>query len=342
MKPHERPFKLKEIKIEVTYCCPLVCLHCSSDATPENSLEITEEKCLQILEEASAMGVAEVAFSGGEPMNWPGIISATKRAAELGIEPTIYTSGNFNNREDIFRQLSECNLKKLVFSLFGPDKETHEVITRVDGSFDKTVDSINMAIANGFNAEIHFVAMKCNYNILKETCHFAKSIGVNKISVLRFVPQGRGYFLNSVLDRVENSILRRDIISIRENGYDVRTGSPFNFYMLDENIACLSAIDRLIVGPDLRIYPCDAFKQIKAEEVSHTLEYSTLDGYKLNDCWNKSPFLEMVREYLTTDFEEPCKSCGKLEVCLSGCLAHKVIYNKDFRKCHDPMCLLMN
>ena len=103
---------------------------------------------------------------------------------------------------------------------------------------------------------------------------------------------------------------------------------------------CCSGIDRLIIEPDLRIFPCDAFKQIKAEELVGTLELSSLNGNSLSECWEHSPFLEAVREYLTTDFAEPCVSCQSLEQCLSGCLAQKVIANGNLKKSPDPLCLM--
>jgi len=112
------------------------------------------------------------------------------------------------------------------------------------------------------------------------------------------------------------------------------------FLLLNDQPKCSSGIDRLFIGPDLRIYPCDAFKQIKAEELVGTIKLSQLKDVGLKECWESSPFLEAVREYLTTDFVEPCASCHVLEKCLSGCLAHKVIANGNFEKRPDPDCLL--
>ena len=44
-------FRLQEIKLEVTYRCPLTCIHFSSDAMPSSSIEMKRKDCLQILEE---------------------------------------------------------------------------------------------------------------------------------------------------------------------------------------------------------------------------------------------------------------------------------------------------
>ena len=100
------------------------------------------------------------------------------------------------------------------------------------------------------------------------------------------------------------------------------------------------AIDRLTIGPDYSISPCDAFKQIKPEDLVGEDSFSSLKSHSLNECWDQSNYLGKVREYLTTDFGEPCNSCGKLDVCYSGCLAQKIIEYGDMEKRADPWCLM--
>jgi len=167
----------------------------------------------------------------------------------------------------------------------------------------------------------------------------AGAMGAERVSVLRFVPQGRGAIMPSLaLTRAENLELRRQIIRARK-GFSVRTGSPYNFLWLNPHPSCCAAIDRAIVAPDFRLYPCDAFKQVSAVGLAAD-EVSPLVFGSLAKCWANSPLLNAVRDYLTSDFEPPCASCGRLGACLSGCLAQKVISAGDFRKLPDPMCLL--
>ena len=69
-------------------------------------------------------------------------------------------------------------------------------------------------------------------------------------------------------------------------------GSPFNYLLLDDSPHCFSGIDRLIVGPDQRVFPCDAFKQVQAEELVGTNDLSVLSATcSLAQCWDNSPFL---------------------------------------------------
>ncbi len=340
MKFHKPPFKLKELKIELTHKCNLNCLHCSSDASSSNFLEIGVKDCFRILKEAISMGVEQVAFSGGEPFLWDGLDEAINIAKIGGLDVSIYTSGNVDEISSKLLKINKIGVKKCVFSIFGKSASLHERITRVSGSFDITIDAIKIAEEIGLTTELHFVPFSNNYHELEDIAILGKNLGISCISVLRFVPQGRGHLLKKrVLSKLQNLELKRIIERLRKKGFEIRTGSPYNFLMLNDQPKCSSGIDRLILGPDLRIYPCDAFKQIKAEEVVGTLAGSSVNGSSLLNCWKNSPFLQAVRNYLTTPFFKTCASCKALEKCLSGCLAQKVLITYDFRKQPDPDCL---
>ncbi len=337
---HIHPFTLREIKIEVTYHCGLNCIHCSSDAHPSNSIEMARDDCLRILTEAADIGVKEVAFSGGEPFAWTGIIDAVEKAVGNHMKVTIYTTGNVVDFKYKSKRIHELGASRLIFSIFGGTDSTHEKVTRVAGSFKKTVDAIVQAKKIGLKTELHFVPMSNNYRELEVVAELGKRIGASVISVLRLVPQGRAALLHGrVLTKVQNLDMRRKIKELRELGFTIRTGSPFNFLMVRDCPECCAAIDRLLIGADLRLYPCDAFKQIRAEELVGTLRKSHLQTSSLKECWEESPYLEAIRKYLTTPFADPCRSCGLLETCLSGCLAQKVIASGTLDKLPDPDCL---
>lgn len=340
MKQHKPPFMLREIKLEVTHGCPLACVHCSSDASPSCRREMTPDDCTRIMSEAADLGVKKLALSGGEPLIWPRLREAVRHATTLGMEVTIYTSGNVDAPKSAFQALLTRGCGRFVFSLFGASPTSHERVTRIGGSFQKTLMAIDTVHGLGAVAEIHFVPFVENFQELDELAQLGNCHGVSQISVLRFVPQGRGQlFRQHDLSQLQNLQLKRAIERLRSSGVAIRTGSPYNFLLLNHQPECFSGIDRLIIGPDLDIYPCDAFKQVRAEESVGTSDYSRLDRFSLRDCWERSPFLRNVREYLTTPFAAPCDSCNVLTQCLSGCLAQKVIVHGNFEKRPDPACL---
>lgn len=341
MKYYSPPFLLKEIKIEVTYKCPLSCIHCSSDASSTNTLKVSKEKCFEIISDAIDMGVETIAFSGGEPLIWEGIEESIKMALNGSLDVSVYTSGNIENFSSKLNIIRNYGTPIFIFSIFGVLPSTHDSVTRVKGSYESTIEAAELSKNMGFRTEFHFVPFSRNYDELTGIAMLAKKMNIERVSILRFVPQGRGALMKRhVLNRGQNLQLKKMILDIRASGLQIRTGSPYNFLFLNDQPACFAAKDRLIIAPDLRIYPCDAFKQIKAEEIVHTLEFSSLNNHSLNSCWEKSPYLNAIRHYLMTDFEEPCSSCEMLDLCLSGCLAQKVIENGTLEKSPDPLCIL--
>lgn len=333
--------QLRELKLEVTYRCPLACIHCSSDGRPDQTLQIDPSRSRSILEDAAEMGVREVAFSGGEPLVWPNIVESVACASELGMEVTVYTTGNAPGHEELFAQLAERGLSRAVFSLYSADPVAHERITRRRGSHATTCEAIRGASSKGVRAELHFVALARTYRSLPDVVDLASDLGATRVSVLRFVPQGRGALLESdVLTRLQALELKQSIQALRDAGGDLRTGSPWNYLGVNPDPVCPAAQDRIVVGPDLRIYPCDAFKQAQAEELVGSVAKSSLDAASLGECWQESPFLNAVREVLSQLPVEPCLSCDTHALCQSGCLAQRVIAVGAIECGPDPGCVI--
>ncbi|OGP66361.1 MAG: hypothetical protein A2W27_01115 [Deltaproteobacteria bacterium RBG_16_44_11] len=343
MEWHKPPFKLKEIKIEVTHDCMLSCVHCSSLASEVTGRSIAWSSCKNILCEAEAMGIETVAFSGGEPLLWKHIFKAVDQAVRSGIKVYVYTTGNVPNVENLLRQLHEAGLSKVMFSLLGTNAEQHEKVTKSYGSYNKTIATAGYCVTIGLQTEFHFVPLNHNFKALPEIVNKARSMGIDRISVLRLVPQGRAaYIRHWELSRDQNCELRRIIKDLRNDSYDIRLGSPYNFFMLSEKPECCAGIDRITIGPDLRIFPCDAFKHISPDAIGASSDYSNLRDYSLAECWEKSSYLGVVRQYLTSDFASECSVCKNLSDCRSGCMAQKFYAFNELKKTADPMCLFSN
>lgn len=330
------------MKIEVTYNCSLSCVHCSSDASPGNQLSMSIEKCVEIINNASSMGMKEITFSGGEPLTWEGIIDVVAHSKSKGLISNIYTTGNCDNLEKLIKRLKDVCIDKLIFSLYSDNENEHNRITRKLDSFTNTINAIKLAKSYNIHTELHFVALASNYKKLMGIAKMAQIYGVKQISILRFVPQGRGLLIkdHDTLSKAQNLELKKMITDLRDNGYEIRTGSPFNVLFLNNNPQCMAAQDRLIISPDLNIYPCDAFKQIPCESISPGDEYSNLNNYTIEECWKSSKYFQLVRNAILSSPSEPCQSCEKRKICLSGCLAQKYLYYSSLQKNPDPACLI--
>ncbi len=181
---------LEEVKIELTKNCALSCIHCSSNASPNNPIQLTREVVLSLVSQAAKLHVKSVVFSGGEPLLWPWIEEAVRSCSILGLHSSIYSTGinrTGNGAEEIMA-LTKRGLSKVILSLYSPFKNQHEGITRTLGSFDKTVAVMQELGKNHIEREIHFVPLKLNYKHLTQFIELASDLGIPKVSILRFVP----------------------------------------------------------------------------------------------------------------------------------------------------------
>lgn len=340
LKKKNSDYQIEEIKIELSYKCIMNCVHCSSDGAKDKEQSISYEKACEIIDSASSLGVKTISLSGGEPFLWPRLEKLINLIKTKGLNTKVYTCGVSKNFERIVKKIAPNNLS-IIFSLYSSKAIFHEEITGIEGSFERTVSSIKVSLQNQFTTEIHYVPLKSNYRELEKLAEFCGSLGVEKISILRFVPQGRGVLNNHlVLNKKENLELKNQIVNLRKRGFNIRTGSPLNYLLLEGQPSCTSGSNKLIISPDLSIYPCDAFKQIRSDSFFGCDEYSSLEKHGLLECWNNSIYLNSVRAILKSNFEEPCKSCDMVNSCQSGCLAQKIIQTNSFQNSPDPSCIL--
>jgi len=341
---------LKEVKIEVTRDCPLACVHCSSKAVAGSPDHLPKDVVISLVNQAADMGVSNIVLSGGEPLVWPWISEAVAACGRQGIHCSLYTTGN-NGRGGGLRDiltLAECGLKKVVFSVYSPLREYHEQVTTKPGSFDTTLQTIKGCAGADIEIGIHFVPLKRNYKHLPQLVRLAGELDVSRISILRFVPQGRGIVLKGSREMLMHteSIELRDMIiqSKRDSGVEIRVGSPYNTLLLNESTDCIAARHTLSIGPTGNLYPCDAFKNTDPSDLNVNDEFNNILRYPLRECWERSEYLEAIRRYLSTPFDKPCSACGHLERCKSGCLAQKVLQQEgilegNIMKQPDPLCL---
>ncbi|MGD9676084.1 MAG: radical SAM protein [Candidatus Bipolaricaulia bacterium] len=331
---------LRDIKFEVTWRCPLVCLHCSSEASPSADREMAWDACRRVLDEAAQLGAESVAFSGGEPLLWGPLVEGVAHASSLGAGVTVYTSGYLEDVGDRLAELQAAGLSRAIFSIYAPEAPDHDRVTRVAGSFDGTCSAIQCSAALGLATELHVVAMSNTYRRLPEIVRLGEALGASRTSVLRFVPQGRGELvMSSALNRLQSLELRSMVKQLLGDGHDLRLGSPWSYLMLGEEAHCPAAEDRIVVSPDLNIFPCDAFKQKDPADLVGTRDLCCLVTSDLEQAWLHSPFLEAVREARLLSPLGECAGCAGHRACGSGCMAQRAVAGDGLAMTPDPGCL---
>lgn len=246
------------------------------------------------------------------------------------MQSTIYTSGIVSKYGDLpVGALKSDAPDKLIFSLYSCEPKIHNKITRKRKSFENTTFSIYQAMDLGIRVELHCVIMTTNMNHLDSLMEFAQSAGIDVVSFLRLVPQGRTNFHSNFLPDSRDYIKFRWIVQDLRNKYEkvrIRLGSPFNFLNLGHT-PCSSG-DKMVINSQGKAFPCDALKG------ADNPEPSSIQRYSLAEIMEKNEWFRIMRLKLNPS---ECDLCDHSKTCAGGCVAQKFYSYGIFSR--DPACL---
>ncbi len=140
-----------KIDIELHRRCNLRCLSCSRrgadsyEKINEHSkeIEMSTEKWLEIIDEASELGVEEWHIAGGgEPMLIPDrTLSCMERIKRQGMYGILTNNGTQFDEEKIRRTI-DMGWDVIHFSIDGPSSNIHDYLRQVDGTFGKATQTL--------------------------------------------------------------------------------------------------------------------------------------------------------------------------------------------------------
>ena len=332
---------LKELKIELTNQCPRNCKHCSSSATCDTKklkkLDFSDVK--RMIKEAREMGVETVVFTGGEPLMYEQLADLVKLVSSLEMKTTIYSFAYRNNQTlEQYRTLIKNGLNKIVYSLADTLSDEKDLSIYEREEFFDQVFKNNDAVL-GFHYTVSKDSIGKINEVVSSTINIFQSKSYfDKVSLLRFVPHGKG--------SKEMDLSKEEILSVKDLYYSIadkskiRLGSPWNILGI-ENSPCIIADEIMIIGFDGVGYPCDSIKYFNGLGTSGNIKYNSL-----REMYD-SEYFQNIRTMNTTN---TCINCNQYSICKSGCIGQKIIANyvEDgervaiLKKCinsRDPQCL---
>lgn len=332
-----------DVTLEITRKCPLNCLFCSSNGGEPLPNELGLNEWFKVIDEAISLGATSFLISGGEPFSSPFVKQICKYISNNNAHFTIYSCGNKieNNQlvpleKNDFVFLNNLNSANIIFNLQGPTKAVHDKVTNVRGSFENVLSSISHAVNLGIKTEIHFVPILFNYKFLPELVSLSKDLEISRVSVLRFVPQGRGKKNESRIKLREDALI--ELKSILSNFNDdqsfVRIGNPFSPFGFPRKNNCNAARDRMTIRYDGQVVPCEAMKFL-----AENYKDNDLKRHSLEYIWTRSDLFTQIRSFHSLITKSNCQNCASLSNCKGGCLAQRLVDHQSLKEGIDPLCL---
>jgi radical SAM protein with 4Fe4S-binding SPASM domain len=184
--------KLEFLWIELTSACNQRCIHCYSDSYPMLDKGLSSEKIKQVIDEAGILGCKTIQFTGGECTLRKDLLELIMHAKSKDFSfIEIFTNGTLLD-EPLIKALAK-NKVHVAISIYSFRSKTHDYITGIPGSFDRTMKSLELLLAYGVSTRCETAAMKQNEDELDATCLFLSQLGVQKRRPDPIRPCGRGH-----------------------------------------------------------------------------------------------------------------------------------------------------
>jgi len=163
--------------------------------------------------------------------------------------------------------LKEIGLEKIVFDYQGYEAETDSYLMgRCESMRRALLDSLFNASVVGLNVDVHFVPMKVNYKEILDILELLEIVKVRNISLLNFVPQGRGLLNKDILSmNEEEKVEFFKLLECADSYYsgNIRRGIPLQG---ERTHKCNAGLSKLVIKYDGTVLPCPAFKELSQEE----------------------------------------------------------------------------
>jgi radical SAM protein with 4Fe4S-binding SPASM domain len=307
--PPER--RLEFLWLELTERCNLNCVHCYAGSGPGlKDGPLDTDGYRRLLREAHASGCRSVQFTGGEATLHPGFWSLVDEARALGYERIeVYTNATLLGPERI--ELLRQRGVSVAVSFYSHRSEVHEAITRVPGSFQRTLEAIRGLSAAGVPVRVGLIRMRPNQGDIDSAIELLVSLGVAReaIRVDSVRPAGRG--CGDSLVPVETPAVVRGPLG--GAAIEVRP---------DGSLGCQTCWSgKLCVAPSGDVYPCIFSRELASGNVLEQPLPAVLAGAALQDLWSiDKAQIPVCRD---CEFRYGCFDCRALAYTQSGQIRSK-------------------
>jgi pyrroloquinoline quinone biosynthesis protein E len=324
---------------ELTYTCPLHCPYCSNPleiGAGRYRNELETEDWARVFREGAALGVLQVALTGGEPLVRKDIEELTAVAAEVGLYSTLVTAGT-PFTEARARGLRDAGLDHVQISIQDSDPIESD---RMAGtrSYSKKIDAARRARELGFPLTINVVLHRKNLDRIESIIALAEDLGARRLELANTQYQGWALTNRAALmpSREQLEAGERAVVRARERlGTSMEILWVLPDYYEELPKPCMGGWgrDAILVSPNGDGLPCQSASTIPG------LRFDNVRERSLSEIWFESDAFNRFRG--TSWMLEPCRSCplDRQHVDFGGCRCQALALTGEAAAA-DPVCHL--
>jgi radical SAM protein with 4Fe4S-binding SPASM domain len=301
-----RSESLLSLQLIPTGRCNLYCRHCyRAPEQVEPSTEFSTEQICALMREARQLGCIWVSFNGGEFLlrrDWETLV---KEARRLKFVVSILSNGTLID-ESVAKTLAKLRLCRVFVSLYGSDAKTHEFVTRVPGSYKRTIDGLKNLEKYEVPRYVSIIVMRNNAEQVPEIVRFAENIGARSQIDIMLTKGLKGNKGVDASIRVEDAqVLKLLIVPEIEEKIASKTPVCPDREKCDETLLCGAGVSTISIDPRGQVWPCSSLP----------LDCGNIHERTLTDLFkNGSAGLDLIRKSRISDLKK-CACCELKEWC---------------------------
>jgi PqqA peptide cyclase len=333
MTPVEPPLALLA---ELTHRCPLRCPYCSNPLElARASAELDTATWSRVFNEAAALGVLQVHFSGGEPLVRRDLVELVADATKAGLYVNLITSG-IRLDADRLARLVEAGLEHVQLSLQDSDPARGDRVAGLAGAQQAKHRVARLVREAGLPLTANAVVHRQNLEHLEDIIDLAVTLGADRLEVAHVQYYGWALANRATLlpsrQQLDTATATVEAARARLIGRLV-IDYVLPDYHAHRPKACMGGWGRrfLNVTPSGKVLPCHAAETLPG------LRFPTVGEASLAEIWHRSA--AFVRFRGTAWMAEPCRSCERREIDWGGCRCQAFALTGDAART-DPVCAL--
>ena len=299
---------LRSIHFDVSSACNERCAHCYIP-DERKTTTIDPELFSRVLEEARALNAIHVTLSGGEPLLHRDFTSFLKRCRELDLSVNVLSNLTLLT-DDIIAEMMRNPLLSVQTSLYSMDPNTHDSITGLAGSFEKTVDGLLRVINAGIPVQISCPVMKQSKDCFLDVVLWGKEHGI-AVAVEPVIFASHDHSGSNLDSRISLEDLESVLDKEMSEGYAaaLSDSAKEKEALTGNDPICSVCRYSLCVSAEGNVFPCAGWQ-------SNVL--GDLNQQTLKEVWEGSEKLHQLRGIKRKEFAK-CVSCedrGYCTVCM--------------------------
>jgi len=336
-----KPMPPYQLEINPTNKCNLNCLHCKSrgkpyyDSKAENRM--TPKIYATLIRESVTLGVEKIHLSGGgEPLSAKKTQDIMQIVKKYRLYGSIVTNGSLFTK-NLIKKLIKISWDNILYSIDGPDSETHDLIRNKIGVFNKAIKSINLfnSYKTKFNKnfptiEMCLVLNDYNYNKIRKYIQLAYSLNIKKIFIqpirVNDNKLGKKLLLNETQQREFKGSIKMLLkeaakLNVETNLHEfddqlIEKSSDIDkvieSYMQEKDnfssLPCYSPWYFMGIRPNGDVYPCGVDSPKPFGNILHN---------SLQDIWYGKSFNNFRKRLLKKDLPSFCRECCGMTVLIT-------------------------